>query len=516
MRGVTAAAPPSFRLAALMATLSRASDLANGAPFEQSLAAAVIAARLAEAMGLDEDEARDAYYLTMLRTVGCTGDGDLGRLMLGEDVGAWLTHLPNGSPLGVLAALVSHVGRDRKAFARAGAVARAFANLPRVLANTRTHCELGKKLAERLGLGARVARGLEQMFERWDGGGQPNKVKHEALERAVCVAHVATDAHVVRGLGGVDAAVAMARARAGKGYAPRVVEVLVRDATAVLAQDDGVSAWDAALAAEPGPPRTLAGDEAELAIRALGEHADLKSGYFRGHSTGVSALAADAARRLRLLDGDTRALARAGFLHDIGRGSVLVELWEKPGPLTEGERERVRTHAYDTERILARADFLGPAAALASQDHERLDGSGYHRRLPPVALPITVRVLAAADVYRALVERRPHRPARAPDEAASELRHEVRAGRLDAEAVEAVLGAAGQRALPTARPGALSDREVEVLRHVARGLTNKEIAAALAISVKTAGHHVEHIFSKIGVTTRAAAGLFAMQNDLFV
>jgi HD-GYP domain-containing protein (c-di-GMP phosphodiesterase class II) len=497
-----------------MAMLSRASDLANGAVFEQSLASAVVAARLAEAAGMSEAEARDAYYLTMLRTVGCTGDGDLGRLLLGEDVGTWMTHVPNGSPIGVLAALVSHVGRGRKPVARAGAVARAFGNLPRVLANTATHCELGKKLAERFDLGAVVARGLEQMFERWDGGGQPKGLKREALEPAVCVAHVATDAQVMRALGGADAAVAMVRARRGKGYAPRFAEALVRDAQAVLADDGETSTWDAALAAEPGKPRRLAGDEAERAIRAVGEYADLKSGYFRGHSAGVAALAASAGRRLRLTDGDVGALERAGHLHDLGRASVLVDVWEKKGPLTDGERDRVRAHAYDTERILARAAFLGPAAALASQDHERLDGSGYHRRLPPGALPATVRVLAAADVYRALVEARPHRAARKPDEAAHELRHEARSGRLDAEAVEAVLGAAGQATRPAPRAGGLSERELEVLRHVARGLTNKEIAGALDISVKTAGHHVEHIFQKIGVTTRAAAGLFAMQNDL--
>jgi HD-GYP domain-containing protein (c-di-GMP phosphodiesterase class II) len=509
------AAPKDFRLAELMAMLSRTSDLANGATFEQSLASAVLAVRLAEAAGMSEDEARDAYYLTMLRTVGCTGDGDLGRILLGEDVGTWLTHLPNGSPLGVLAALVSHVGREKKPVARASAVARAFGNLPRVLANTATHCELGKKLADRFALGPVVARGLEQMFERWDGGGQPRGLKREALEPAVCVAHIATDAQIMRGLGGVDATVAMVRARRGKGYAPRFAEALVRDATAVLA--DGApetSAFEAALAAEPGKPRRLAGAEAESAIRAVGEYADLKSGYFRGHSAGVAALAVGAARRLRFSDDDVQAVERAGHLHDLGRASILVDVWEKKGPFTDGEREHVRGHAYDTERILARAAFLGPAAEIASQDHERLDGSGYHRRLPPASLPATVRVLAAADVFRALVEPRPHRPARKPDEAAHELRYEARAGRLDAEAVEAVLGAAGQTTRPPPRAGGLSEREVEVLRHVARGLTNKEIAVTLDISVKTAGHHVEHIFQKIGVTTRAAAGLFAMQNDL--
>ena len=195
---------------------------------------------------------------------------------------------------------------------------------------------------------------------------------------------------------------------------------------------------------------------------------------------------------------------------------MLVDVWEKKGPLTDGERERVRGHAAaDTERILAGASFLGPAAALASQDHARLDGSGYHRRLPPAAVPITVRVLAAADVYRALIEPRPHRPAR-----------KARRGRPRAAPRGAHRPPATQRpsrrswappeqeTRPAPRAGGLSEREVEVLRHVARGLTNKEIAVVLDISVRTAGHHVEHISQKIGATTRAAAGLFAMQHDL--
>src|SRR5262249_3563850 len=152
---------------------------------------------------------------------------------------------------------------------------------------------------------------------------------------AVCVAHVATDAQVVRRLGGADAAVGVVRARKGKGYAPRVVEAFLRDADVILAEvDEKSSTWEAALAAEPGAPRRLAGDEAERAIRAVGEYADLKSGYFRGHSAGVSTLAAGAARRLRLPEADVQALARAGHLHDLGRASVLVDIWEKKGPLT--------------------------------------------------------------------------------------------------------------------------------------------------------------------------------------
>jgi DNA-binding NarL/FixJ family response regulator len=63
-------------------------------------------------------------------------------------------------------------------------------------------------------------------------------------------------------------------------------------------------------------------------------------------------------------------------------------------------------------------------------------------------------------------------------------------------------------------PAGLSDREVEVLRLVARGLSNREIAQRLVVSPRTAEHHVQHIYSKIGVSSRAAAALFAMEHDL--
>jgi DNA-binding NarL/FixJ family response regulator len=124
-------------------------------------------------------------------------------------------------------------------------------------------------------------------------------------------------------------------------------------------------------------------------------------------------------------------------------------------------------------------------------------------------------VLAAADFYRARTEPRPHRPASTAGEAAAQLRAEVRAGRIDGGAAEAVLSAAGHRATRRpARPAGLTSREVEVLRLLARGLSNKQIAERLVISRKTVSHHVEHIYAKTGTTNRALASLFAASHAL--
>ena len=126
-------------------------------------------------------------------------------------------------------------------------------------------------------------------------------------------------------------------------------------------------------------------------------------------------------------------------------------------------------------------------------------------------LPDRARILAAADVYHALVEARPHRAAFTPKRAAAELNNEARAGRLDAKAADAVLTAAGHRATARRRawPAGLSEREVDVLRLVARGHTNRNIGERLSLSENTVHHHVLHIYGKIGVSTRAAATLFA-------
>jgi HD-GYP domain-containing protein (c-di-GMP phosphodiesterase class II) len=511
----TSSARGELRLAELVATLSLAADIGVGQPYEHAQRAAIGAVRLGESLGLGESDLKDTYYLTLLRFIGCVGDDDMGPRLFGEDIGEWGSHLPNGPPIDFLLAIMKNTGKELGFPKRVARVAGALTGMPAMKSTLRSHCEVGRALAERLGLQASVSRALTQVYERWDGGGAPSGLKGEAIAISARLAGVAFDAEVGRRLMGTEATIDMIRARAGKGYDPKIAGAFVRDAARVFAATDATSIWDATIAAEPGTPTRIAGEQVDTAIRALGEFADLKSRYTHGHSAGVSKLAEAAATKLRLPAGDVAAVAWAGHLHDLGRMGVLVTVWDKEGPLSDGEWERVRLHSYHTDRILARAPSLKAAAEVAAADHERLDGSGYHRRLPAAAIPAGGRVLAAADAYQAMTERRPHRPAMSPENAADELRKDARRGRLDGDAVEAVLAAAGHKARPQAqRPGGLSDREIEVLRLVARGLTNKEVAGALDISVKTTGHHLENIYGKLGVTTRAAAALFAMQHDL--
>jgi putative nucleotidyltransferase with HDIG domain len=272
------------------------------------------------------------------------------------------------------------------------------------------------------------------------------------------------------------------------------------------------SVWEPFLAAEPEPFTTIDPARIGQVAEAFAHFVDVKSPFTLGHSTGVARLASAAAEALGLAAEEIRI---AALLHDLGRVSVPNGIWDKPGPLNPAERERVRRHAYETERILSHTPLLARHAEVAGLHHERPDGSGYHRGVSKT--PKAARVLAAADAYQAMTEERAYRRARPPGEAAKVLADEARAGRHDREAVEAVLAVAGQRTagrLRGAWPAGLSEREVEVLRLLARGLSNKEIGARLFISARTVQHHVAHVYGKTGIATRAAAAVYAVENDL--
>ena len=485
----------SVRLAELAASLSLATDIGLGVALEHAQRSALMTVALADAAGFDADDARDAFYVALLKTVGCTGDEDFGVRVLGEDSGNWIAHMAGGSPAEFMGALLRNVGRSDAFPRRVGKVLHALRKGPGM--PSRAHCEVGRLLAERLGLSARVARAMTQVFERWDGRGRPEGLKGEAIDRVVRLVQLASDAQAARRLFGTDETVALIRRRAGGGYDPKLVEVFSRRAKTLFAALEVTSVHDALVEAEPGEPLRLTGDALDAAIETVGQYGDMKSRFTRGHSAGVAALAGRAAERQGLAGGD-RGPSRAGHLHDIGRAGVVLDIWDKPGPLTEAERERVRMHSYFTERILTRLDSLGPVATLAALAHERLDGAGYHRRLPAAGVPAGARLLAAADVYHAMTEARPHRAALTPEQAAKAARADAQAGRLDRDAVEAVLAAAGAaRRQRPARARRGPDRSRGRGRSPARARPHQQgDRVGARISVKTAGHHVQHIFEK--------------------
>jgi HD-GYP domain-containing protein (c-di-GMP phosphodiesterase class II) len=246
----------------------------------------------------------------------------------------------------------------------------------------------------------------------------------------------------------------------------------------------------------------------------MGRFADLACPYHSGHSGGVAELAAAAAARCGMDAAGVRTVRRAGLVHDLGRVAVGAGVWGKPGPLSADEWEQVRLHPYRTERVLSRAALLADLAPVACAHHERLDRSGYHRGMSAAELSAPARLLAAADMFHTKCEPRPHRASISPERAAQALAAEAKAGRLDPDAVAAVVESADQPAPRLDRPHGLTDREGHVLVLLARGLQTKQVAKTLGISVKTADRHVQNVYAKIGVSSRAAAIMFAMEHGL--
>jgi len=505
------------RLAELVAALSLGIDLGFGQPMEHVLRQCLIALRLADRLGLDEDERSVVYYTALLVNVGCHSDAHEQAKWFGDDIALKSTKYDHEQrSMRAASAALRLVGSGNTPLHRFRVgLEFAVAGHRDVEGMIAQHASLARSLAERLGLSASVQEAVGAAYERWDGRGWPGDLRGDAIPLASRLAQVAEFVEVAHRIGGVDAAKALAAKRGGTQFDPAIARALRADADAVLGDLDSTHTWDAVIAAEPALSVVLSGEEVDAALVAIADFVDLKSPYTLGHARSVAELAAGAGRRLALPEDEVLTLRRAGLVHDLGRLGVSNAIWDKPGPLGAGEWERVRLHPYLTERMLHQSDALAPLAAIAVQHRERLDGSGYPRGFSGGAIARLARILGAVDAYQSMCEPRPHRPALTPDKAAAELRADVRAGRLDADAVDAVLAAAGHRVPRRSdRSAGLTAREVDVLRLLALGLSSKEIAGRLVITPKTARNHIEHIYAKTGASSRVAASLFAMENGL--
>jgi len=514
---VAAETTPPLRMAEFLVGLSLVSDLGMGLEPGDAARACLLATRLADRLGLPD--AGEAYYTTLLQHCGCTAFSHEAASMLGgDDVAAKYAAVRTdyGDPRDVVSTYLLGLVPGTGPITRLRAMGSAVVNSGRIKNGyTRANCEVAAAIARRSGLSEGVERGLAEIFEQWDGAGLPQGLAGDGISPAARCAQLAGTAALFDRLGGPDAAAHAVRRRAGRFLDPDLSAGYLRHARELHDELAAADPLRAAVEAEPRPHVRVTESGLDAVCRAFGDAVDLKGVFLHGHTAQVAALAEAAGRALGLPEADAVALRRAGHLQDLGRTAVPTGIWERPGPLTSTDWEQVRLHAYHTERILTRCPPLAPLAALAGAHHERLDGSGYHRASGAAAIPMPARVLAAADTFAALREPRPHRPAMPEDAAAALLREEVAQRRLDPDAVGAVLTAAGRPApARTDRPDGLTERQVEVLRLLAAGLSNPEIAARLVVSRRTAEHHVQDIYARIGVSSRAAAALYAMEHGL--
>ncbi|WP_101948095.1 HD domain-containing phosphohydrolase [Mycobacterium sp. 3519A] len=503
--------------AEVLAALSVAVDLGLGQPAEHMLRSALIATRLADRMGLPESQRECVYYSTLIMWIGCHADSHEYARWFGDDISVRRSsYLVDWSGLPYQRFLLTNIRHGESLLQRLKTISTLYVNARGHISHLiHSHCTSAALLADRIGLSTDVQTALSYTFERFDGGGLPNGAAGEDIPIEMRVAQVADMVEVHQREYGTVGAVAMARSRRGGQFDPAVVDAFTSDAEPLLAVPATGDVW--AMALQQAPDRHTKLDEHALddLLVAIGDFVDLKCPFTLGHSRATAQLAADAASAAGL-DGDAvRLTRRAAHIHDIGRIGVSNQIWSKPGELTMAEFERMRLHPYLTERILHRVPGLKDVASVAANHHECLDGSGYPRGLAARQLTMPDRILAAAVSYQSALEPRPYREAMSPEGAARRLRKRVTDGELDDVTADAVLHVAGHGPRKTTpRPDGLTAREVDVLRLVAQGASNKQIAGKLVISEKTARNHVERTYAKIGVSNRIGASMYALERGL--
>lgn len=449
-------------------------DLSMGQPTDGSIRAARLAARLAQADGAGPAGCCHARLVSLLRWSGCTANASGFATLLGDDVGgrdAMLTHtLPADHPLTVTS----------------------------VTPLARIHCEVSGDIAGLLGLPAEVEAGLRHVWEHYDGNGLPERLRGPAIPTVVFYASLAGDLEILARTHGLDEALRMIGTMTDRKYPAPLARTLTDHAQAWLDELDTPA---------PAADDPLLARRVPLAIVA--DMVELKLPWLTGYSRKVAELVEAAAAHAGLPAAQQRSLARAALIHGIGRAAVSNTVWERDGKLSAADWEKVRLVPYWTARAGVQIPSLRLDAALASHAYERLDGSGYFRNLDADALGPPHRLLAAACAYVALCMPRPWRPAHRPDDAARVLAEQP--GAFDADAVRCVLAAAGSPAPASApRKSLLSEREIEVLRRISLGESNKEAARVMQISPSTVRTHVESIFRKLACSSRAAATLKAL------
>jgi HD-GYP domain-containing protein (c-di-GMP phosphodiesterase class II) len=507
-----------IRLAELVATLSYAADLGLGQPLAHCMRQTVIGLRLAELAGATDTEREATYYLGLMSNAYCHADASEQASWFGDDIAfrSGGFDILGMNTAQMAAFLVRRVGGHGSGLSRARRlVGFPRTSIKRVMDFLTTHAALSAEFAERIGLDDVTVESFRAGYEQWDGKGVPEGLRGARIPLPARLVQLAGPVEVYARRHGVHDAREVVLRHRGADFDPAVVDLFRAHATEVLDGLDHASEWAAVIDAEPSLSRWIAGDELDGVLEAMADLADLKSPHFAGHSRGVAGLAATAARLWRLSADDIDTVRRAGLLHGLGRLGVSNTIWDQPGPLSAAQQEHVRIHPYLTQRMLAGVDALAASRQIAARHQERCDGSGYPGGLTAAALQPLDRLLAAADSYHAMSEPRPYREALPPDQIATELSAGVRAGRLDGDAVTAVLAAAGRRTTRRrAWPGGLTSREVEVLALLARGHSNRQIAHQLVITPKTAANHIAHVYTKIDVSSRAAATLFASRHGL--
>jgi HD-GYP domain-containing protein (c-di-GMP phosphodiesterase class II) len=522
--------PGHVRTADLLSALSLAADLAVGLPAEHAVKSCYLGMRIANRLQVSPEQQIGLYYAELLMDVGCTAwTSHLARYILTDEIAArrdYFFFTDDHNPLEVMGWLKDYVAAGQPAHVRAQQVLNfALHGKESTREGFRNTCEVAGRFAQRLGMPEVVQTALFSVFEQWDGSG-PAGTRGEAVPLISRIVYVTCFLEAFHHVGGRAAAMRLAAERAGKAFDPTVVDAFLAIASEETLWDtlEQESVWMRVLAMEPHSAyRYIKEEKLEDIAMAFADFADLKAFYSTGHSRRVGDLAEQMAEQMRLPEAEVTTIRRAALMHDLGLVAVPSFSLHKPhSQLSQVEWERLRLHPYHAERILARVSVLAPVVPLIAAHHERLDGQGYFRGLSGAQIPLGARIIAVADRYDELTHDTPDQSAIDQEAALQRMSDEV-GHALCPDAFRALaegLRISGSTALSRrtnrspAWPAGLTDREIEIVRLLATGLSRPEMARHLGVSEHTVRHHLEHIYGKVGASTRVGATLFAIEHGL--
>ncbi len=405
-----------MRLAEVISALTYALDLTEGQRPGHTLRTTLIAMRLGRELGLDPETMNALYYATLLKDAGCSSNAARMAALFGSDdqsVKREMRLVDWNDRWRLAMRTARNCGVGRNPIARIQHFLR-IAGTPQMTREIiQARCERGAQIAVALGFPGRTSEAIAHVDEHWCGLGHPVGLSGEQIPPLSRVLLLTQTIEAYWMEDGVNGALDMAKARRGRWFDPRMVDIVLtwrRDTPWWQTLADFESLDDAVVAMEPGGSPMLATDERLDAISyAFAAVIDAKTPFTYRHSTNVARFAVSIATTMGVDAALARDILRAGLLHDIGKLGVSNRILDKPGRLTDEERAEVKKHPLWTLQILERVQAFEHFAESAARHHERIDGRGYPWSLAGEDLDFTARVLATSDVYEALTADRPYR-----------------------------------------------------------------------------------------------------------
>ncbi len=434
---------PTIPIAELLAALSHALDLTEGAPAGHTLRSCMIAMRLADTIGLNADDRTALYYAMLLKDAGCSSNAARITALFGADDHrvkprmkivdanhrirlAIETFRTAGGDQGFRSRIAHFLG-----IARGGSVSRELIAI---------RCERGANIARQMGFPENTCDAIRSLDEHWNGNGHPAGLKGAAIPLLSRIANLAQTIDIFVGAQGVPAAMRMVKDRRKTWFDPRLADLVLKwqaDASWwVWLRESSPEAEVAALELAT-PQRMVDASGLDLVAQSFADIVDAKSPFTYRHSSNVSRWARALGAKFFADEAELTRLARAGLLHDIGKLGVSNTILDKAGPLGDDERRLMQAHPVHTWEILRRVNVFSGFAKLASLHHEKLDGSGYPWNVPADGLDLQARILVVADIFEAMTADRPYR-AGMPIDAALALLERDRGTKLDGRVLDAL------------------------------------------------------------------------------